>query len=199
VNVASKLRIRQPWLKRWTTGILGILVAATAWATPGAESTAPGPLPSEADKKLLHALEQGKLPLLQAAIAEGADVNRRGTNGLPPLLAMLRAAAAPLDSERRQCVACLLEHGAKVDLLDSDRRTPLIHAARLGDLETIRLLVEAEAYVMARDRFHKSALFYAVEARRCSGRNLPGERVLVRGGTVAADTAVSFPGFKAGL
>ena len=72
----------------------------------------------------------------------------------------------PLDTEHRQCAACLLEHGAAVDPMDADRRTPLIHAARLGDLETVRLLVEAEAYVMARDRFHKSALFYAVEAHR---------------------------------
>jgi ankyrin repeat protein len=149
-----------------TAGILELLVVATVWVAPGADSAAPGRLPSEADQKLLHALEQGKLPLLQAAIAEGADVNIRGTNGLPPLLAVLRAATAPLDKEQRQCVACLLEHSAKVDPLDSDRRTPLIHAARLGDLETVRLLVEAEAYVMVRDRFHKSALFYAVEARR---------------------------------
>jgi ankyrin repeat protein len=166
VNLASNLRAGQCRLKRWITGILLLLVLATAWAAPGAESTAPGRSPSEADKKLLHALEQGKLPLLRAAIAEGADVNRRGTNSLPPLLALLRAATAPLDTERRQCVACLLEHGAAVDPTDSDRRTPLIHAARLGDLETVRLLVEAEAYIMARDRFHKSALFYAVEARR---------------------------------
>jgi ankyrin repeat protein len=149
-----------------TAGILELLVVATVWVAPGADSAAPGRLPSEADQKLLHALEQGKLPLLQAAIAEGANVNRRGTNGLPPLLALLRAATAPLDNERRQCVACLLEHGAAVDPKDNDRRTPLIHAARLGDLETVRLLVEAEAYVMVRDRFHKSALFYAVEARR---------------------------------
>ena len=56
--------------------------------------------------------------------------------------------------------------GAAVDPINTDRRTPLIHAARLGDLDTIRLLVEAEAYVMARDRFHKSALFFAVEAHR---------------------------------
>ena len=166
MNVASKLRAQQCRLRRLTAGILGLLVVATVWAAPGADSAAPGRLPSETDQKLLHALEQGKLPLLQAAIAEGADVNRRGTNGLPPLLAVLRAATAPLDKERRQCVACLLEHGAKLDPLDSDRRTPLIHAARLGDLETIRLLVEAEAYVMVRDRFHKSALFYAVEAHR---------------------------------
>jgi len=121
---------------------------------------------SLADQKLLQAIQQGNLTLLKAAIAEGANVNCPGTNGLPPLIELLRIAAGPLDTEHRQCVACLLEHGAAVDPLDSDRRTPLILAARLGDLESVRLLVEAEAYVMARDRFHKSALFYAVEANR---------------------------------
>jgi ankyrin repeat protein len=121
---------------------------------------------SPADQKLLQAVQQGNLPLLKAAIAEGANLNCPGTNGLPPLLGLLRTTTGPLDSEHRQCVACLLEHGTAVDPMDSDRRTPLIHAARLGDLETVRLLVEAEAYVMARDRFHKSALFYAVEANR---------------------------------
>lgn len=141
-------------------------MVASSWPASGAESDKPGRVPSEAEGKLLHAIEQGNLPLLRAAIAEGADANCRGTNGLPPLLVMLRAASAPLDNERRRCVACLIEHGAKVDPLDSDRRTPLIHASRLGDLETIRLLVEADAFVMARDRFHMSALFYAVEARR---------------------------------
>jgi ankyrin repeat protein len=166
VNVASNLCAGHRRLKRGTAGILGLLIVAAAWATPGAESATPSRFPSEADKKLLHALEQGKLSLLRAAIASGADVNRCNTDGLPPLLALLRAATAPLDPERRQCVAGLLEHGAAVDPVDSDRRTPLIHAARLGDLETLRLLVEAEACVMARDRFHKSALFYAVEARR---------------------------------
>jgi len=140
--------------------ILGISILAVA----GAEAL--GPRAQEADETLLRAIRGGDLELLKAAIADGADVNRRSTNGLPPLLGMFRAAAGPLDSEHRQCVASLLAHGATVDARDGDRRTPLILAARLCDLESIRLLVEAEADVMARDRFHKSALFYAVEARR---------------------------------
>jgi ankyrin repeat protein len=153
-------------LKSCAAGILALLFSTAVWTTPGAETPTPGPLPFQADQQLLQAVQQGNLPLLQAAIAQGANMNCPGTNGLPPLLVLLRAGAAPLDTEHRQCAACLLEHGAAVDPMDADRRTPLIHAARLGDLETVRLLVEAEAYVMARDRFHKSALFYAVEAHR---------------------------------
>ena len=121
---------------------------------------------AEADQKLRQAAQKGDLALLKAAIAERADVNGRGTNGLPPLLELVRTAGGPLNEERRQCVAYLLERGAGIDATDSDGRTALIQATRLGDLETVRLLVEAEAYVKARDRFHKSALFYAVEGRR---------------------------------
>ena len=51
-------------------------------------------------------------------------------------------------------------------MADSDQRTAVIYATRLGDLETLRLLVETEAFVRTRDRFHKTALFYAVEAGR---------------------------------
>jgi ankyrin repeat protein len=138
---------------------LGLLLLATAGAGPAS-------LPSAADRQLLQAVQQTNVVLIEVAIAAGADVNCPGTNGLPPLLELVRSATRPLDPDRRQCLACLLEHGAAVDPKDSEGRTPLIHAARVGDLETIRLLVDAQAYVMTRDHFHKSALFYAVEARR---------------------------------
>ena len=153
-------------LRSCAAGVLALFFLATVWATHGAQTATPVRVPSQADQQLFQAVRQGNLPQLKAAVAAGANVNSLGTNGLPPLLELLHAASAPLDSDDRQCVACLLEHSAAVDPMDSDRRTPLIHAARLGDLETVRLLVEAGAHVMARDRFHKSALFYAVEANR---------------------------------
>ena len=166
MNFAPHLRPERSRLEQGAVSFLGLLVVTTAWLAAGAETVVPDAHSSEANAKLLRAVAQGNPSLLQVALAEGADAKCIGTNGLPPLLELLRAATAPLDPHHRQCVACLLAHGAAVDPLDSDRRSPLIHAARLGDLETIRLLVQAGAHVMARDRFHKSALFYAVEAHR---------------------------------
>jgi ankyrin repeat protein len=120
-----------------------------------------------AEKRLWEALREGNLPLLKAAVAARADVNcRTPAQGLPPLLELLRSGTVPLGGEQRECVGFLLAHGAQVNVADGDRRTPIIYAARSGDLETLRLLVEAEAYVRTRDRFHKTALFYAVEADR---------------------------------
>jgi hypothetical protein len=166
VCLPTSLRARSLWLKSPAANFLSLLVLAAAWSAPAAETATPNRILSPADRQLLQAVHQGNLPLLQTAIAAGANANCPGTNALPPLLELLRSATAPLDTEHRQCVACLFQHGAAVDPMDSNRRTPLIHAARLGDLDTVRLLVEAEACVTARDRFHKSALFYAVEANR---------------------------------
>jgi len=155
------------------TGLLAALINVGGTAAGGQQSALDhrssnpqGSSPS-ADQKLRQACEQGNVSLLEAAIAQKADVNSASpASGLPPLLELLRSATAPLDRARRECVACLLAHGAKPDVTDSDERTAVIYATRLGDLETLRLLVEAEAYVRTRDRFHKTALFYAVEANR---------------------------------
>ena len=132
----------------------------------GGENLAPRQAPEGSDQRLLQAAQEGTPGLLKAAIADGAKVNSRGTNGLTPLLQVLSGATGPLDNSRRQCVAILLEHGAKVDEKDGDERTSLIYATRLGDLETVRLLVEAGSYVRFPDRFHRTALLYAAAAHR---------------------------------
>jgi ankyrin repeat protein len=141
----------------------GLLVLMLVCATAGAANlpaTVPQP---EADTRLLQAAQQGNLLLVKAAIAAGADVNCRGTNGLSPLVQTLADAAAPIAPSRRECLAFLLQHGAQVEALDNDGRSALIYAARAGDLETVQLLVEANASVKTRDRLHKTALFYAAE------------------------------------
>lgn len=151
-----------------------LIVAATAAAIVLRAHTAEAPAPVQrpvtnsaaATTKLIQAVHAGDLSMLRTAIADGGDVNAHETGDLPPLLALLRTAAGPLNEGRRQCAACLLESGATVDPTDDIGRTPLIHAARLGDLETIKVLVEREAYVKTRDRLHKTALFYAVESGR---------------------------------
>jgi ankyrin repeat protein len=105
---------------------LGIMVLASLTTAQGEPAASP-------NQQLLAAAEHGNLTALQDAIAEGADVNGRGTNGLPPLLALFHSARGQLDADHRECITALLQAGAAVDALDGDRRTPLILAARLGD------------------------------------------------------------------
>jgi ankyrin repeat protein len=171
----SLQRQPRPKQRSFVTGLLAgalVAVALTASGEPQSALASGASTPARivgpsADQKLRQACEQGNRALVEAAVADKADVNcANPVNGLPLLLELLRSATAPLDPARRECVAGLLAHGAKVDITDSDQRTAVIYAARLGDLDTLRLLVEAEAFVRTRDRFHKTALFYAVEANR---------------------------------
>ena len=156
-------RWRGHGLKAWGEGVGGLLALALACAAAGAANPPATLAQREADSRLLQAAQQGDLSLVKAAIAEGASVNCRSTNGLCPLLQTLSGAVAPIDPSRRQCLAFLLERGAQVDARDNDRRAALVYATRAGDLETVQLLVEAGAYVLIRDRFHKTALLYAAE------------------------------------
>jgi len=142
-------------------GLLALMLVCAAASAANLPATLP---PPAADTRLLQAAQQGNLSLVKAAIAEGANVNCRNTNGLSPLLQTLSGAAAPIDPSRRECLVFLLERGAQVDARDNDRRVALIYATRAGDLETVRLLVEAGAFVELRDRFHKTALLYAAAA-----------------------------------
>jgi uncharacterized protein len=150
-------------LVAWVTGCLTAVALAAGGCGRGTENLAPEQAVGSSDQRLLQAAQEGNLGLIEAAVAAGANVNCRGTNGLTPLLQVLSAATAPLNAGQRRCIATLLERGAKPDVKDRDGRTPVIHAARLGDLETVRLLVETSVYLKAPDRFHKTALLYAAE------------------------------------
>ena len=60
----------------------------------------------------------------------------------------------------------MIATGANLEGKDADKRTALTHAVLHGDLETVRVLVQAGANVKARDRFYKTPLLYATDAGR---------------------------------
>jgi ankyrin repeat protein len=153
-------------LTAWSLRMVGLLVLTLACAAQAGENLSSPQAQREADVRLLQATQKGSVSLVQAALAEGANVNCRGTNGLSPLLQVLSGTPAPLDASRRQCVAFLLQRGADVNTKDRDGRTALIHATRAGDLATAQMLVEAGAAITLRDRFSKTALLYAADGHR---------------------------------
>jgi hypothetical protein len=63
---------------------------------------------------------------------------------------------------RTQCASLLSDAGVSVDCHDSDRRTPLHHAAAAGDRDTIQLLLKHCARTEMRDRTDQRAVEIAV-------------------------------------
>lgn len=143
--------------------LCGALQAAIGQALDGRVVT--NTLPSIVySDQVAHALAAGDVSGLRAAFERGADVNSASTNGLPPILELLKDRTVPLSKDQIQCLALLIERGADLAVTDSDRRTPLIHAARAGDIEAVRMITEAGVYVRSRDRFWKTALLNAAAA-----------------------------------
>lgn len=185
VEADRALGRRGCWLSASIRGGLVILAMVMPGSGWGADPLAHSQPAQNAMTKLLQGARKADLELVKAAVAEGADVNGRGTNGLTPLLQTVSAETAPLEPERRQCVAFLLELGAKVDAKDNDGRTALILATRAGDLETVRMLVEAGAAIKRRDRFHKTAVLYAAQGKH-------REILLYLGGVLKVQTGAAW-------
>lgn len=107
------------------------------------------------DLALYRAVDSGNVKLIQAAVAQGANVNirRRPWNMTPLLFA----------AEKHPDVArTLIRLGADVDAADRDGVTVLMKAVQAGNLEVVRLLLANSAKTEARDNFHETALIYAV-------------------------------------
>lgn len=147
-------------------GVLNSFLILSGLTLIGAElKAAPAGTNAPADSLLAQGLKTADTNLVNFAITQGANVNAPATNAIPPVLQLLSGRTSPLSPEERHCLALLIEHGANPDVLDRDGRNPLIHAARAGDLETVKLLVETgNVYVRTRDRFHTTALLYAARA-----------------------------------
>ena len=99
---------------------------------PMSEASAP-PAPAP-NVDIVDAAKQGKLYLVQAAVRMGVDVNSRS---LPKNSSPLMVAAR---FGHLAVVQLLLEHGAKVNLWDTDYATALDCALQSGSLDIVALL-----------------------------------------------------------
>ena len=108
------------------------------------------------------AAKTGSAVELQALIHAGANVNATDDSGRTPLM----------HADFRAVVQLLAKAGANLDATDKTgrtalmhaARTPLIHAARKGNLEVVEALIDCGACVDDSDRHGKTALLFAAEA-----------------------------------
>jgi ankyrin repeat protein len=108
------------------------------------------------DGPLHHAAAAGDLAAIEAALADGADVDGRGEGGRTPLLVATRA---------RQPAAfqALLAAGADVDLQDDQLDNPFLYAGAEGILDILRLANEAGADPAITNRYGGVAVIPASE------------------------------------
>ncbi|XP_014679678.1 PREDICTED: putative ankyrin repeat protein RF_0381 [Priapulus caudatus] len=143
-----------------------MLLLLEAGADPNVAETENGKTP------LMEAARKGKEAVVQMLLSHGADANAADSYGetslhhaahygqLHIMLLLLEAGAdpnvaetqsgkTPLMKVMRECeeaaVQMLLSHGANANAADSHGETSLHHAAYLGQLDIVRLLLEAGA------------------------------------------------------
>ena len=92
------------------------------------------------DPRLRPAALSGDLAALNRALDDGADPNAADDDGYNPLI----YAAC---NNRVDCVARLIEAGARIDCHTNALRTPLNIAARYGHADTIRVLLAGGAQI----------------------------------------------------
>jgi ankyrin repeat protein len=123
------------------------------------------------------------LEITKLLLARGANVNITGGYNATPLdFALLRGCGdayvgiwskRPQDVKDSPCtptaviqtVTLLLEHGAKVDMPETNGVYPLMRAAQTGNLDLVKLLIEHGADINVRDNKGHTVLEYANEGR----------------------------------
>jgi ankyrin repeat protein len=91
-----------------------------------------------ADQRLLAAAATGDNAAVQAALANGADVDARDTEGTPATMLAARG-------HHTATLRALLDAGADVDAQDGTLDNPLLYSGREGYLDVIRVANEAGA------------------------------------------------------
>lgn len=109
---------------------------------------------SNGDTALMLAAYLGKVDWVAELINAGAQVNQTGWTALHY--------AAAIGDE--QIIAVLLEYHAYIDAESPNQTTPLMMAARKGDLPAVRLLVEEGADLSLKNMVGMTALDFANDA-----------------------------------
>jgi ankyrin repeat protein len=131
-------------------------VAAFLIAQPELDVDATSPAGENA---LMMAAIRGHLPMVQALIERGAQVNKPGW-------APLHYAASHSGSAALPIAQLLLEHHAFVDTESPNGTTPLMMAAQYGSESVVRLLLEEGAQTLQQNQLGLTAIDFARRAGR---------------------------------
>jgi len=118
---------------------------------------------------LLAAVDRGHAAVARLLVANGADVTRKSATGRSVLSTAVHAAIESDKDDRFDVVSALLQASPELDL----------HAAAaVGDIDTVRRLIDEGAAVAAMDRYKETPLGLALR----TGRTEIAALLLERGG-----------------
>ena len=115
----------------------------------------------------LEAIRNGDIADMTYYLARGADPNTtfatnvKAAYGINASAVMEAAATDHID-----CVRLLLDHGAKLDAIDSKGWTALMIATANGDSDLVHLLLERGASLQSKNKTGKTALMLAERYNR---------------------------------
>ncbi len=91
------------------------------------------------DTPLHLAIRSGNMKAARALIEAGAHLSLSNHDGIQPLM------TAAIKKNGQYLVSLLIFHGARVNVTDHHKNTPLHYAAQTGNLQSVRILVNAGA------------------------------------------------------
>ena len=140
-------------------------IQAANWLAkqPGVDLDA---LNAKDENALMIAALRGQPELLRLLIEQGAEVNKPGW-------APLHYAASHAGSAAAAMIELLLEHHAYIDAASPNGSTPLMMAARYGDIRSLGLLLSSDADPTLQNEQGLTALDFA----RAAGRRDAFERL----------------------
>jgi ankyrin repeat protein len=118
--------------------------------------------------------EKGRTPLITAAfwgtkdiaqilVDSGANVAAKDQEGQTALHLTASHGLVERASKTESVDLMQLFRGSDLESTDDDGRTPLIHAAKAGNVETVRQLIDKKANIMATDKNDWSAVHHAAK------------------------------------
>lgn len=113
--------------------------------------------PLNTDTPLSLAARNGNKELVKLLLERKADVNKAAKHGLPPVW------STAYDFDDTTVLQLLVNHGADIDVKNSDGKTLLMEAAEALSIESVKLLLEHKADINARAHDGHTALTYAIE------------------------------------
>ena len=108
------------------------------------------PLFAGDNARLIHASKDGNLAIVQALIAEGADVNGYTSDGITPIYAASK-------NGYLKVVKYLVEHGAKIGPVGLFDKTPLYAASAGGHLDIVKYLLKQGADPLYKNNIRQTA------------------------------------------